>query len=258
MRLVLSRRGMVVWRVRVLGRAAHSGLALWAGRSAALAAARLVVAVELANEREAELAEAAGGGAAVTFNAGRVEGGSTHNTVAAEAEVVVEMRAEAGAPFRRGMAVLAGAALAADAGCGPSLPCDAEALRRGAELAAALPAVLQAAAFGERQGEGLRVSVEERVRALPWPRTAEGDSVAAAIGAAAAELGVECGVQARGGLSDANNLWVLAPTVDALGPHGEGAHCAAQGGGAGPAERVLWPSVLPKAVLLAEAISRLP
>jgi acetylornithine deacetylase/succinyl-diaminopimelate desuccinylase-like protein len=218
----------------------------------------LVVAIELANEEEESLASKTGSDrAAVTLNVGRVEGGTTHNTVAADAELVIEMRADAGAAYRRGLAKLAAAILAVDAECGSALPCDEATLHEAAALCEALPAAIRASSFAERQAEGITVAVEERVRALPWQRTEEADAVLAHIAATAAELGVACKVQLRGGLSDANNLWALAPTVDALGPHGLGAHRAEPGDSSSPAEKVHWPSLIPKAVLLAEAVSRI-
>lgn len=65
--LVAGRRGMFQWRLDARGRAAHSGLHYWDGRSALIAAARWCA--------EAEAHSARGGGP--TINVGRFVGGDT-------------------------------------------------------------------------------------------------------------------------------------------------------------------------------------
>ncbi len=63
--LVTGRRGLVGWRLEARGRAAHSGLAYWQGRSALAAAARWCGEVQLLSER----------GEGPTVNVGRIIGG---------------------------------------------------------------------------------------------------------------------------------------------------------------------------------------
>jgi glutamate carboxypeptidase len=63
--IVAGRRGMFQWRLQVRGRAAHSGLHYWEGRSALAAAARWVAAAEA-------LSRPSGG---PTVNTGRLVGG---------------------------------------------------------------------------------------------------------------------------------------------------------------------------------------
>jgi glutamate carboxypeptidase len=63
--LVAGRRGMVEWKLEVTGRAAHSGLAYWAGRSALAAAADWCTRAQRLSSR----------GAGPTVNVGRFVGG---------------------------------------------------------------------------------------------------------------------------------------------------------------------------------------
>jgi glutamate carboxypeptidase len=65
--MVAGRRGMFQWRLDVRGRAAHSGLHYWQGRSALIAAAGWCVEAEAHSARE--------GGP--TVNVGRIVGGDT-------------------------------------------------------------------------------------------------------------------------------------------------------------------------------------
>ena len=52
------------------------------------------------------------------------------------------------------------------------------------------------------------------------------------------------------------DVWaVMTPCIDAMGPHGLGAHNAADKDDV-PAERLFWPSALPKAAILAEVVAR--
>lgn len=63
--LVAGRRGMAEWRLDVVGKAAHSGLAYWEGRSAAAAAADWAAQAQALSER----------GPGVTVNVARMIGG---------------------------------------------------------------------------------------------------------------------------------------------------------------------------------------
>jgi glutamate carboxypeptidase len=59
----------------------------------------------------------------------------------------------------------------------------------------------------------------------------------------------------RGGLSDANHLWRLAPTLDGLGPHGGNAHCSERTTDASKLPEYVEPgSFVPKAVMNALAL----
>jgi glutamate carboxypeptidase len=63
--LVAGRRGMVEWKIEIVGRAAHSGLAYWAGRSAVAAAADWCAQAQGFSKT----------GTAPTVNIGRLVGG---------------------------------------------------------------------------------------------------------------------------------------------------------------------------------------
>lgn len=65
--LVTGRRGLTVWRLEARGRAAHSGLAYWAGRSALAAAATWAGAVQRISEK----------GSGPIVNVGRIVGGDS-------------------------------------------------------------------------------------------------------------------------------------------------------------------------------------
>ena len=65
--LVAGRRGMTEWKLDVRGRASHSGLAYWSGRSALAAAAEWCSLAQAASRR----------GNGPTVNVGRIVGGST-------------------------------------------------------------------------------------------------------------------------------------------------------------------------------------
>ncbi len=65
--LVTGRRGLTVWRLESRGRAAHSGLAYWQGRSALAAAATWCGAVQRMSEK----------GAGPVVNVGRIVGGDS-------------------------------------------------------------------------------------------------------------------------------------------------------------------------------------
>jgi glutamate carboxypeptidase len=64
--LVAGRRGMMEWKLDVRGRASHSGLAYWSGRSALAAAAEWCAHAQAASRR----------GNGPTVNVGRIVGGS--------------------------------------------------------------------------------------------------------------------------------------------------------------------------------------
>jgi glutamate carboxypeptidase len=92
----------------------------------------------------------------------------------------------------------------------------------------------------------------------PWPGGAETDALFECWRASAAELGWQVQAMTRGGLSDANYLWDLGPTLDALGPAGANAHCSERSAdGAKVPEHVDPASFVPKAVLNLLGLRRL-
>lgn len=73
---------------------------------------------------------------------------------------------------------------------------------------------------------GAEVVVERLGSTAAWPGGAETDALFAAWEKAGKTMGLPVLRMARGGLSDANYLCSLAPTLDAMGPSGGNAHCS--------------------------------
>ncbi len=92
----------------------------------------------------------------------------------------------------------------------------------------------------------------------PWPG---GDGTAALFAhwrEAAAALGLAAIPVPRGGLSDANHLGLLGPTLDGLGPAGGNAHCSERtADGSKLPEYLDTASLVPKAAMNALALGRL-
>jgi glutamate carboxypeptidase len=60
----------------------------------------------------------------------------------------------------------------------------------------------------------------------PWPRNANTDRLFSLWEETAASFEMNTVHEARGGLSDGNQLWDFLPTLDGLGPSGMNAHCS--------------------------------
>lgn len=130
------------------------------------------------------------------------------------------------------------------------------------EIRAFDPAVLAAAgraveACAGRSQAGADIRVERLGQTRAWP----GDDATARLSecwqSAGAGLGLPVVVEARGGLSDANYLHDLAPTLDGLGPAGGNAHCSERSAdGSKLPEYVERDSFAPKAALNLAALER--
>ncbi|HXV92983.1 MAG TPA: M20/M25/M40 family metallo-hydrolase [Pseudonocardia sp.] len=94
--LVSGRKGVADVRVRLRGRAAHSGIEPGAGASAALGAARVAVEMDRLNDRWPD----------VTVNVGVLQAGERPNIVASEGELRAEVRAMDTAHFDAAIAAL--------------------------------------------------------------------------------------------------------------------------------------------------------
>ncbi|WP_435168967.1 M20 family metallopeptidase [Falsirhodobacter sp. 1013] len=81
-KIVTGRRGSALYRIRVQGRAAHSGTRPQDGRSAIRAAAKLVLDLESMNDPDRRIG----------VNVGVIRGGTTRNTVPAECVLDVDVR----------------------------------------------------------------------------------------------------------------------------------------------------------------------
>jgi glutamate carboxypeptidase len=87
--IVSARKGIADYHVQLIGRAAHAGVEPEKGRSAIVAAARLVLALHDLNGRWPS----------VTVNAGVIAGGTRPNVVAERCELQVDLRAATAAAF---------------------------------------------------------------------------------------------------------------------------------------------------------------
>lgn len=158
----------------------------------------------------------------VTLNIGRIEGGTVVNRVPHEAELLLETRAFS-------PAVMAETIAAIHAVAGPST---------------AVPgAVLEVEPLGETAA---------------WPGGAETEALLALFAEAAAEQCATVVPERRGGLSDANYLYGLGPTLDGLGASGGCAHCSERSAdGSKTPEYVETASFVPKAALVVAGLRRL-
>ena len=131
------------------------------------------------------------------------------------------------------------------------------------ECRATTPAALQKADdyFSTLSGaatNGAKLTAQRTGHTSPWP----GGEASAALfhfwQQAAAEMQLSTVPVPRGGLSDANHLWHLAPTLDGLGPCGGNAHCSERAAdGSKLPEYVVPGSFVPKAVMNALALLKL-
>jgi len=159
----------------------------------------------------------------LTVNVGRIQGGTVLNRVPHEASAELEMRAFDPVVLRD-----AGAALDA--------------------LASAAP--------GKSRAE---IAVECLGLSPAWPADQRTLELFAHWRDAASELGLGALSIPRGGLSDANYLAHLGPTLDGLGPAGANAHCSERSAdGSKVPEFVETSSFVPKAAMNVLAITRLP
>ncbi len=158
----------------------------------------------------------------LTVNVGRIQGGTVLNRVPHEACAELEMRAFDPAVLRE-----AGVALEAIAVTTPQRSCAV-------------------------------IAVECLGRSPAWPLDQRTLKLFAHWHQAAAELGFDALSVSRGGLSDANYLCHLGPTLDGLGPTGANAHCSERStDGTKVPEFVETDSFVPKAAMNVLAITRL-
>lgn len=128
------------------------------------------------------------------------------------------------------------------------------------EMRAYEPQVLDAAeqalqSLAGLQPGGARIEVTRLGRTQPWPGGPGSADLLAHWEAAAAALGLATVEKKRGGLSDANYLHDLGPTLDALGPFGSNAHCSEWDPEQGKVPEFVQPSSFaPKAALNAMAL----
>ena len=110
-------------------------------------------------------------------------------------------------------------------------------------------------ALAGAQADGTRIEVTRLGRTQPWPGGAGSRALLAHWEAAATALAMQTVEKKRGGLSDANYLHDLGPTLDALGPFGANAHCSEWDPAQGKVPEFVRPSSFaPKAALNALAL----
>ena len=131
------------------------------------------------------------------------------------------------------------------------------------ECRAVTPAALAAAdafftSLSGKASNGATLNSELTGHTSPWPG---GDEVQALFGhwqVAAAQMGLQALSVPRGGLSDANHLWQLGPTLDGLGPWGGNAHCSERSAdGSKLPEYLETSSLVPKAVMNVLALEKM-
>jgi glutamate carboxypeptidase len=156
-----------------------------------------------------------------TVNVGAIRGGTVVNRVPHEAVAALEMRAFDDRVFAEAVAAIESLA-------GPS---------------AAVPGVV--------------LSVEPTGQTPAWPGDAGTARLLDRFRQAAAAQCASVVSERRGGLSDANYLAHLGPTLDGLGPSGGNAHCSERSAdGSKTPEYVETASFIPKAALVFEVLRR--
>ncbi|MFN0077365.1 MAG: M20/M25/M40 family metallo-hydrolase [Prosthecobacter sp.] len=128
------------------------------------------------------------------------------------------------------------------------------------ECRATAPAALQRADdfFASLTGtaaNGAKLIAARTGHTNAWPGSVESEALFHLWHEAAAAMNLTAVSVPRGGLSDANHLWQLAPTLDGLGPHGGNAHCSERSADGSKLPEYVEPdSFVPKAVMNALAL----
>jgi glutamate carboxypeptidase len=131
------------------------------------------------------------------------------------------------------------------------------------EMRAFDPAVLVRAEealrfFGGRTGAHGEIVIDCLGRTQAWPGGMPTEALFHVWENAAARLGFSAVAEQRGGLSDANYLCALGPTLDGLGPVGGNAHCSERSADGSKLPEFVEPdSFVPKAVMNILALAEL-
>ncbi len=132
------------------------------------------------------------------------------------------------------------------------------------ECRAADPASLERAdaffaSLSGRAANGATLLATRTGHTPPWPGGPGTDTLFTRWQSAAAAIGLTAVSVPRGGLSDANHLWRLGPTLDGLGPWGGNAHCSERtADGSKLPEYLEADSLVTKAAMNALALAMLP
>ena len=174
-KLVTARKGIGDYRLEAEGRAAHAGSRHQEGRSAILEVARQVVAIEALTDYDR----------GITFNVGKIEGGTTTNTVPQFCHADIDMRINSLA--------------------------DAEEMERHL--------------FSLRSYDpDVRIRVTGQLNRPPFEKNAGTAMLFDRAKALAKEIGFELVDCSTGGASDGNLTAHKVPTLDGLGVDGTGGH----------------------------------
>lgn len=156
----------------------------------------------------------------LTVNVGHISGGTVINRVPHHAAAELEMRAY-----------------------------DPQAL---AHAGAAVEALVR-----PLQGRDAAIRVHRLGDSPAWPADEANQALAEHWVEAASQLGLKANLVPRGGLSDANYLCRLGPTLDGLGPSGGNAHCSERSPDGSKVPEFVEPaSFVPKAAMNALALAR--
>ena len=162
----------------------------------------------------------------LTVNVGSIQGGTVTNRVPHQAQIGVEMRAFDMQIFDR-------------------------ALQQVRDMAGE-------GTVSSKKGYACQIEVHVDRITPPWTANRGSETLYKIWEQAASELGATLAPEIRGGLSDANSLWSLYPTLDALGPSGGNAHCSERSSdGSKDQEFLALPTLIPKAILNTMAIVEL-
>ena len=216
--LICQRKGSADFRITAHGRTAHAGSAHERGINAIVLLSRFITKVNGLTDYTRQ----------VTCNVGVVHGGTLISRVPDSAQAQMEIRAG-----------------------------DPQALEQTIEQVIKLQSMNLAATANDSSTGRLTI---DGVKQMPvWPANTNTDRLAAlwvGIGRSL-NLPVVAGPP-RGGLSDGNFTFDVAPTLDGLGPDGGNLHCAIRSpDGSADQEYVLPDSFIPRALLTALGIERL-
>ena len=163
----------------------------------------------------------------ITVNVGVISGGTLFNRVPSNATADVEIRSFDPSAFPKFRQLLA-------------------------ELAA--NPMVSSAADGKRS----RINIECLSSCASWPENQNSSQLAEIWQLVGKSLGLQVLTARSGGLSDGNYLWQKFPTIDALGPVGDGDHCSENNPSTGKVQEfVKVSSIVPKALLNILAIIQL-
>jgi glutamate carboxypeptidase len=214
--VVTARKGRAAFSIHVEGKSAHAGNSHPLGANAIVQMAHVIQKVAALTDYEKQL----------TFNVGRVSGGTVINRVPHQAHALVEMR------------------------CFAPLVFDA--------AVQSMLALNDISDITSQDGYRCRVKVQLSEQTEPWPRNPATERLFAVWQAAGEAQGITVTREERGGLSDGNMLWSRAPVLDGLGPAGNNAHCSERSpDGSKDQEYVLASSFVPKAMINLRGLLRL-